>query len=145
MKRIRRGFRKKGKAICSLFLAIVLVITGLPFFPGLDENVVYADTTIRLEPSRINTEYGGQSNIIFNYDDFTHDTIISILEESYVIDTNTYDPDIEHTVIWDGKINGVPATEGSYTIQVEPQGEFAKYAKEATIEVSNPNPPALYI
>lgn len=142
MKRISRGFRKKGKAICSLFLAIVLAITGVPFFPGMDENVVYADTTVKLDPSRINTVYGGQSNIMFGYDDLTHDTIISILEESYVIDSNSYDPNIEHTVTWDGKINGVPATEGSYTIQVEPQGEFAKYAKEETIEVSNPKPPA---
>ncbi|GAA0352335.1 DUF6531 domain-containing protein [Bacillus horti] len=134
----------RKKAILSCFLAIILTVTSIPIFPFLGEHKVKADTNLEINPSRFNTVYGGEAEIIFSYEDMPHDTRIEVIDPvQHLIASDMYEHGTDHIVIWDGKIGDQPATDGIYTIQVEPQEEkFKEWAKEATVEVFNPNPPA---
>jgi len=147
MKHIAGSFRKRSKPIVSFILSFILVLTGIPFSYEINK-VVHADTTLKINPNQIKSVYGERTDIEWTYRDIPHQTKIGIVDGdnyTYVIEegkTYSNGPD-PHVVTWDGKVNGKPIEEGTYTIRVQPMEEqFQSFYAEGDLTVSNPNPPA---
>ncbi|HHY20619.1 MAG TPA: hypothetical protein GX525_01770, partial [Bacilli bacterium] len=134
---------KKVRALFSIVLSFLIVFSGLPIFPFLKENVVRADTILELTPNTFSNVYGGRVAIKFQYEDEPHPTEVSVIKPiQYLINSGTYKEDVEHVVYWDGKDTKGLVKEGTYTIKVTPTDENSMYAKEANVDIMNPEPPA---
>ncbi|MDF2927072.1 MAG: hypothetical protein K0R57_5986 [Paenibacillaceae bacterium] len=168
-KRFLRSFiRKKGKAAVCLWLALLLLATGVPFAPGPIglPTKAHADTSLRMEPNRINLAENEKTSVIFSFNaaddgDTSHPTRISLCEvnpvggfpiEKALLHEEDYPVKdgngnyIEHRFEWDGTVNGV-AQEGRQLVCVNPGGfdhggTFYGYMASVDVYLSEqPQPP----
>ncbi|MBY9077096.1 hypothetical protein KIH86_04025 [Paenibacillus sp. HN-1] len=155
----RRRRRGGLKANICLMLAVMLLVSYIPVFPGANLFVspTYAATNMRIEPSEINPEAGETAKIIFSFnaaDDgqTEHEVKINLctpqrdgsapllgpLITSGVYQTKSGDDYLVHEYEWDGKINGVPLEEGRYNVCISPvdyNGVGVYYGQIASFEI----------
>jgi RHS repeat-associated protein len=165
----QRLWKKLWRTSLCLLLAVSLVLTGFPFFPGAGIKTVMAATTVSVGPSPMVTVYGGLSDISWNYGDKTHSSTLERCEvepippafEPYEgADGRTiYPPTHSKDSLgfigskspgslgetekyeWDGKVDGQLLMDGSYIVCVEPSGA-PEYFGFGYMSVFNPTPPA---
>jgi hypothetical protein len=71
---LKRRLKKAMKPITSSFLALVIVVTGLPLFPGDHISRAFASTIdVSANPTRFNTVYDGKTTLTWSYEERTHD------------------------------------------------------------------------
>jgi hypothetical protein len=56
---------RKGKPVIALLLAIVLVLSGIPLYPGDHMGIAKASTTLQVNPNQFSPVYGGQTDLTF--------------------------------------------------------------------------------
>ena len=163
----RRSAKKPAQSAILLLLTLVLAITGLPFMPGPagQTTTAYADTSMRIEPNRINPVKGETARVLFSFNDAeagdtSHETVIStcqvnpeggfpILKDTLTVqDYDVYDGNgniKENEYVWDGTIGGQPVADGRYLLCVSPQG-FQNggtfYGYMASVDVQRTEQPA---
>lgn len=163
----RRSAKKIVQTAILLLLTLTLAITGLPFVPGPagQATKAYADTSMRIEPNRINPAKGETARVLFSFNDAdagdtSHRTVIStcrvnpqggfpILEDTLTDqDYAVYDENgniKENEFVWDGTIGGQPAADGRYLLCVNPQGFHdggTFYGYMASVDVLRTEQPA---
>lgn len=140
LKRLWRSGRLKARV--NLMLALLLVVSYIPVFPGLNKftSSAYAATNMRIEPSELKPG-NGEVVISFSFnaaDDGqeSHETNINLCTPQRdgsapllgdLITTGVYPTKkngeyIVHEYKWDGTIGGVPLDEGRYNICISPAG-----------------------
>lgn len=124
-------------------LAFLIAFTQVPMYPPLTSviggGVVHADPGTYTKADKPVFERGKGTNILWDYD-FEHPTIITASGEggTYTIANGTF-PAGDNSVHWAGDV-----PEGSYTVTVTPDDEFAKYATSTTVfVVERPKAPTL--
>ncbi|MDF2935644.1 MAG: hypothetical protein K0Q90_1017, partial [Paenibacillaceae bacterium] len=163
----RRSAKKPAQSAILLLLTLVLAITGIPFMPGPagQATTAYADTSMRIEPNRINPAKGETARVLFSFNDAeagdtSHETVIStcqvnpeggfpILKDTLTVqDYDVYDGNgniKENEYVWDGTIGGQPVADGRYLLCVSPQG-FQNggtfYGYMASVDVQRTEQPA---
>ncbi|GAA0136291.1 hypothetical protein YSY43_31320 [Paenibacillus sp. YSY-4.3] len=159
---------KAARAVVSCLLVMVLLVTSMPVFPGMEARKAQASTNLRIEPSEINIDKGEKTVISFSFSaadngQTQHATKINLSTPSIIggppvlgelIASGVYPTKnaqgeyIVHEVEWDGKIGGVPLPEGRYYIAVSPadyDGRGVYYGQIGSFEIINstqPKPPA---
>jgi hypothetical protein len=141
------------KTIIAALMTIILVLTGIPALPATEVQEAYAATPLSLEPSRINSVYGGQTEASWQFQGnpedeelVEHDTTIKLFASDSVSELATLHEAIypikqDLTYTWNGKIQGNTAQEGNYHIKVIAEG-YEEYSISGEVEVINPKPPA---
>ncbi|MBD3920905.1 hypothetical protein H8B09_19220 [Paenibacillus sp. PR3] len=153
----------------SLAMAAIIMITGVPLYPGassdstsiLGTKKAYADTIMRVEPNQFNALSGEPATIYFTFDnpgsETSHMTKITLcttnpeggkpIEVSNGLIVRKSFPTgsgVENSYVWDGTVGGKTLDPGQYGICVIPDGASANnYSDIAKVEiVASPQPAA---
>ncbi|GIO39643.1 hypothetical protein J41TS12_45040 [Paenibacillus antibioticophila] len=163
----RRRF--KSRSVLAGILVLIMLVTSIPFVPGMKIQTAEASTNLRISPSEINTDLGEKTVISFSFNAADnglaeHEVKIQLCtpgvnggapQLGQLIASGKYPTKnaqgeyIVHEVEWDGKINGVPLPEGKYYIAVSPadyNGIGVYYGQIGSFEIVNstqPKPPVL--
>lgn len=158
----------RPKAVLISMLVLVLLVTSVPFVPGMNIQTASASTNLRISPSEINTDLGEKTVISFSFSaadngQAEHEVKINLctpgtnggppqlgqlIASGKYRTKNAQGEYIVHEVEWDGKIGGVPLPEGKYYIAVSPadyNGIGVYYGQIGSFEIVNgtqPKPPA---
>lgn len=156
--------RRHGKRAFAAIMALVLLLTGIPFWPGGQLPKAWAGTDLTLTPNSI--EVGGTTKIEFSFNDSDvgqteHQTDINLCEANpaggapimgQLIASGKYAtkaPDgtyAKHTIDWPVKdAGGANLPSGTYFICVSPSipGQTDYYGKMAQLYVYDPGVQAL--
>lgn len=157
--------KKAVKPLLSGIIAIVMVISGIPLYPGDQMGQAHAATiNASINPSKFNLVYSGKTEIAWNYQDRSHSTTLEICKVKPIklppppkgaepptpYSRTTLEPirtvpdtgQKSYKESWNGYVNNKPlaATNESYTICVVPSGA-EKYFSFANVTIDNPAPP----
>ncbi|WP_249043463.1 polymorphic toxin-type HINT domain-containing protein [Paenibacillus faecis] len=158
----------RSKAVLMSMLVLVLLVTSVPWVPGMNIPTASASTNLRISPSEINTDLGEKTVISFSFSaadsgKAEHEVNINLctpgtnggppklgqlIASGKYRTKNAQGEYIVHEVEWDGKIGGVPLPEGKYYIAVSPadyNGIGVYYGQIGSFEIVNgtrPKPPA---
>ncbi len=157
----------RTRAVLVSMLVLAMLVTSVPFVPGMGTPKANASTNLRISPSEINTDLGEKTVISFSFSaadngQAEHDVNINLctpginggpprlgqlIKSGKYRTKNAQGEYIVHEVEWDGKISGVPLPEGKYYIAVTPDdykgGVY--YGQIGSFEIVNstqPKPPA---
>lgn len=76
-KQLLKRLKKAIKPVFSVILAVAVVVTGVPLFPGDHMGKAHAATiNVGINPQRFNNVYGGETNVSWDYQTKTHDTTL---------------------------------------------------------------------
>ncbi|WP_068786955.1 RHS repeat-associated core domain-containing protein [Paenibacillus phocaensis] len=169
MKNLFQSWRAvRPKAVLLSMLVLVMLVTSVPWVPGLNIPTASASTNLRISPSEINTDLGEKTVISFSFSaadsgKAEHEVNINLctpginggppklgqlIASGKYRTKNAQGEYIVHEVEWDGKIGGVPLPEGKYYIAVSPadyNGIGVYYGQIGSFEIVNgtrPKPPA---
>jgi hypothetical protein len=73
----KRRLKKAAMPVISSILALAIVVSGLPLFPGDHISRAFASTiNVEAAPPSFNTVYNGGTTLSWNYEERTHETTV---------------------------------------------------------------------
>lgn len=136
---INRRHKQIWRVSISAILAIVVLLAGVPIFPGMGVKTALANTVgMSVSPQPINSVYEPDTTIEWSYQDMGHSTKIDLCGDGEIA-SGTYGQG-KNRVSWNGQLNGRPIVDGDYKVCVTPTDKYAPYQQYVNIKVVNSPP-----